>query len=130
MVGYIAILVAAVASMVIGYIWYGPLFGKKWMGLMGMKSMAPKGNMAMSYVISYIGAVIMAYVLSVFIGYAGAATYTDGAMIGFWAWLGFVATTQLGKRLWEGKPWELYILDTVHYLVSFAAMGAILVMMA
>ena len=30
-VNFLAIIVCAVVSMIVGTIWYGPLFGKKWM---------------------------------------------------------------------------------------------------
>ena len=33
-VNYLAVLAAAIASMVIGFLWYGPLFGKQYMALM------------------------------------------------------------------------------------------------
>lgn len=32
-----AVLACAIISMPIGAIWYGPLFGKKWMEIVGMK---------------------------------------------------------------------------------------------
>ena len=35
-VNYLAIIVSAVLMMVIGYVWYGPLFGKRWATLMGL----------------------------------------------------------------------------------------------
>ena len=34
-VNYFAIVVGAVLSMVIGAVWYGPLFGKKWLEIVG-----------------------------------------------------------------------------------------------
>ncbi|MDO8488446.1 MAG: DUF1761 family protein [bacterium] len=35
-VNYLAILAAAVLSMVLGFLWFGPLFGQTWMKLMGL----------------------------------------------------------------------------------------------
>lgn len=35
-VNYIAVILAAVAANVLGFIWYGPLLGKQWMKLSGM----------------------------------------------------------------------------------------------
>ena len=32
---WIAIIVATAAAMVIGFLWYGPVFGKAWMALSG-----------------------------------------------------------------------------------------------
>lgn len=35
-VNYLAVVVAAVASMAVGFLWYGVLFRKQWMSLMGL----------------------------------------------------------------------------------------------
>ena len=32
-VNYLSVLVATIAGMVVGFIWYGPLFGKTWIRL-------------------------------------------------------------------------------------------------
>ncbi len=130
-VNYLAVFVAAVASMVIGGLWYSPLlFGKIWIKLSGMteKQMAEakKKGMAKSYILAYVGSVVMAYILAHFAKYAGAATPLEGAMAGFWAWLGFVVPVVLGGFLWEGKPAKLFVLNIAHYLVALLVMGAIL----
>ena len=35
-VNWIAVIAAAVSAFVMGGLWYGPLFGKKWMALVGL----------------------------------------------------------------------------------------------
>lgn len=130
MVNYWAVLVAAIVSMVIGFVWYGPLFGKTWMKLSGHtpKDMekAKKKGMGKSYALMIVSTLVMSYVLAHFVDYAGAVTAWGGVVAGVWIWLGFIATVTLGKVLWEGKPWSLWVLDNAHYLVSLAVMGAIL----
>ncbi|MBI2079795.1 DUF1761 domain-containing protein [Candidatus Micrarchaeota archaeon] len=128
-INYLAVVGAAVLSMVLGMLWYGPLFGKKWMGLMGYseKNM-PKGNMGQMYILAFVGALVMAYVLSHFVDYAEAKTLVEGAMVGFWVWLGFMATLMLGSVLWEGKPWELYFLNAGHKLVEVVVIAVLLTM--
>lgn len=37
MASTLAVVLAAVVSMIVGWLWYGPLFGKQWMALMGWK---------------------------------------------------------------------------------------------
>ena len=127
---WLAIIVAAVAAMVLGFLWYGPLFGKYWMKLTGMteskmKDAKAKG-MTKSYVIMMVSAVVMAYVLAMFIEKVSATDLMSGAMVGFWAWLGFAATVQMSKVLWGDESWELYCLETGYYLVSLTLMGAII----
>ncbi|MGC9355126.1 MAG: DUF1761 domain-containing protein, partial [Mariniphaga sp.] len=34
-INYLAVIVAALSSFMVGWIWYGPLFGKSWMKLHG-----------------------------------------------------------------------------------------------
>src|SRR6185437_10490200 len=89
------VLVSAVASMVIGSIWYGPLFGKKYSELMGFNSVVMsaeggsasggKGKMFWSYVGQFIASIVTFYVLAGFIQYtATKMTAGMGAAIAFW----------------------------------------------
>ena len=129
-VNFLAIVVSAIVSMALGMLWYGPLFGKAWMKMAGLSKedmeKAKKAGMAKAYVITLFGALIMAYVLAHFVQAGNLATITGGAMIGFWAWLGFVATTSLSPILWEKKPWSLYVLNNGYTLAVLLANGAIL----
>mgnify|MGYP001611288200 CR=1 FL=1 len=129
-INYLAVLIAAIASMVIGFLWYGPLFGKKWMQLMNFDKKkideAKKKGMGKIYALAFLTTLIMSYVLAHFVDYVEAKTIADGIVLGFWVWIGFLATTQIGSVLWEGKPVKLYLINTLHYLVSLAVNGAIL----
>lgn len=129
-VNLVAVVGAAVASMIIGFLWYGPLFGKQWMSLSGMtmaKMKSMKTSMGQAYGAAFIGAIVMAYVLAHILAYAQAATLAEGLMGGAWIWLGFIATKSLGMIIWEGKSVNLYLLNVGHDLVSLLVMSAILV---
>lgn len=134
-VNYIAVLVAGIISMVVGYVWYGPAFGKTWMKLSGIvpqnmgkeeQNKMMKKNMS----IMFVGALVMAYVLFHSIAFATGFMQVSGAaqgmMGGFWIWLGFIVPVMLGKVLWEGKSWKLFILDSSYYLVVLVVNGALL----
>lgn len=129
MVNWLVILGTALAGYLVGWLWYGPLFEKQWMKLNGFskKDMekSKKEGMAKTYLAGFLATVIMAYVLSMFVKLALAVTFVDGALVGLWLWLGFIATTLFGKVLWENKPFKLYLLDSLHYLVVLAVMGGI-----
>lgn len=132
-VNYLAVLVAAIASMVLGGLWYGPLFGKKWMAYMGWapdKAQEMKKGATKGYVFQFIGSLVMSYVLVHALIFAGAylkvSGLSAGLMAGFWNWLGFVAPVTLGAVLWEGKPAGFWLLNNGFYLISLLAMGTIL----
>ena len=126
-VNYVAVVLSAVAAMIVGSIWYGPLFGKAWMKLVGIsKDDVKKSEMPKLYGIMFVGALVEAYVLSHFIHYAGAYTLVLGAKTGLWAWLGFVATVMIGNYMFSKKPIKLFYIDAGYALVNLMVMGAII----
>lgn len=116
-INWVGLIAAAVGSMAVGFIWYGPLFGKLWMQLSGHKEMGDKSDMPKTYGILFVASLVTAYVLSV-IG--------TGFETVFWVWLGFQATLLLHSVLFEGKSWNLYFLNAGHQLVSLLAMSWVL----
>lgn len=130
-INYLAVLAAGVASMVIGGLWYGPVFGKIWISLMGfteeqMKAAKEKG-VAKLYVINFIASLVMAFVLA-HNAFAWESAGAGGALqLAFWTWLGFIVPVMLGSVLWEGKKVKLFVLNAAYYLVSVCAMALVLV---
>ncbi|MCI0619812.1 DUF1761 domain-containing protein [Candidatus Wolfebacteria bacterium] len=129
-INYLAVLVAGIVAMGIGSLWYGPLFGKPWMALMGITPLqmdaGKKKGMMKSYIIGFIGALVTAFTLAYLISSLGVAGVTGGLTLGFLVWLGFFVTTKLGSVLWEMRPWKLYFLNIGYDLVNLLVMGIIL----
>ena len=131
-INYLAVVVAAVAAFALGWIWYGPLFGKAWGSMVGVNmDIKPAGSkMAKTIILNLIGTLIMAWVLDhalIFaIAYLKMGGAQGGLMGGFFNWLGFIAPVTLGVVLWENKPWKLWFLNAGYYLVSLCVMGVIL----
>lgn len=132
-VNYFAVLLCGVVAMVVGYLWYGPLFGKRWSKLVGMteeKMKKAKSSMPMTYGLMFAGSLVMAYVLEHIVWYAapGSLTLFIAVKTAVWVWLGFVATTSLSRFLFspDKKPWSLFVIDVSYYLVTLVLMGAVL----
>jgi|TARA_B100002003_G_scaffold195869_1_gene185869 hypothetical protein len=129
MTNAIALIVAAVVAQILGMLWYGPVFGKQWLGFMGWSKADADKRMKegkKNMIIAFVGSLVTAYVFSMILGQLGTVGFSAGAVVGFWVWLGFLATTQMGSVLWEGKPKGLYYLNTLFSLVNLALMGGIL----
>ncbi len=130
-VNYLAVLVSAVASMVIGSIWYGPLFGKKFMRAMGMDQWTPekqaemKKKMGMSYFGQFVASCVMFYVLAWVMNGFGYMTVNGGLLTACVMWVGFVVPVKLGDALWGGKA-VLFWLGIGNMLVTLLVAGAIL----
>lgn len=121
------VLVAGIAFMMIGGLWYGPLFAKSWMALIGKTEADVRaGANSMMYVWSFLAALATSYALSVFIEATFMTTLAGGACIGLTASLGFVATSFGSSYVFNKRPFKLYLIDVGYQVVALVAAGAIL----
>ena len=127
-INYVSVLAAAVAAFVIGWLWYGPLFGKAWMRERGMDPAAMAGMpMPMGKLVGeFLAGLVTAYVLARFVSLHGVIDWQGGLHLAFWIWLGFYAMFLLGAVLWEKASWNLYAINAGRWLVTLIAMTAIL----
>lgn len=129
-INFFAVLLAAISAMILGAVWYSPLlFGKKWMKLMNKNEgelNKMKKSVRKAYGVTFVGAIVMAYVLAYIIGLLEVGTVFAGVQTAFWVWLGFVATTSLGGVLFEARPRDLYFINNAYHLASLILMGIII----
>jgi len=133
-INYWAVLVATVAAIILGTAWYGPLFGKQWMRIVGitMGEMTPavKRSMAKSYTILALTTFVMAFVLAHALSFASQITEAEGVLASvttaIWVWLGFVAPVTLGSVLWENRPWKYWFITSGYYLVALILMAVVM----
>lgn len=132
-INYWAVLAAAVASFVVGMLWYGPLFGKQWMRMMGytpesMKAMklSPGAAMGIMAVLALLMMYVLAHAIVFGVAYTGIGGVAGGMMGAFYYWLGFAVPLTAGSFLWENKSWKLWAFNALYYLVSLLIAGAIL----
>lgn len=123
-----AVFVAALASMAVGFAWYSnTVFGKRWTKLTGLGGGKMGGSeMVRTFGLTFIGALVMAYMLSIFIHYAGAQTLILGAKTGLWVWIGFLVPMTLTNALFSKKSMELYAVEAGSHLASLLVAGAII----
>jgi len=134
-INYLAILVCGVVALVIGSIWYGPLFGKAWMKIMGMENMSEEQKQAMKkgmwgmYLVQFILSLITAGILATHIAYWSDASAT-AVGIAICTWFGFILTTEASAALWSGKPknvaWKMFLITASAQLVTFIVFGLII----
>ena len=121
-----AILVAALSTFLIGGLWYSPaVFGKAWMQENGFTEESLKNrNMARIFGISFVLGLIAAFNLAFFIGPEDNAA--TGALWGFLAGFGWVATFIGTHYLFERRSFRLYAINAGYAVVTLTVMGMIL----
>jgi Protein of unknown function (DUF1761) len=128
-VSYLAILIAAVASWLIGAAWYMAL-AKPWMAAIGKTEADLKGPSGrpspIPFIISFAAELVMAWTLAGVIGHAGRVTVANGLVSGFLVWLGFVATTMLVNHSFGRQKAALTVIDGGHWLAVLLVQGAVI----
>ena len=127
-INFLAVIVSALSAFVVGWLWYGPLFGKQWMKLNGFTEEQIKegGGMSMPLimVINYVATVLAAFAIAMFIGAESDMSF--GIFAGFMIAIFWIGTSRLNDVLYERKPFGLFLINTGYNLAIYVIMGAIL----
>ncbi len=127
-INYWAVLVAALAYMILGAIWYSPaLFGGAWMrGIGKTKEQVAAGFSPVKFLWALIGSFIAAYGIARIMSWAGGNSPADGLMVGLLAAICFVLTAMTVNDIMENRPRSLTVINVLYHIIGFALMGLII----
>ena len=118
-----ATFLATVLAFVLGALWYGPLFGRRWMIAIGLsrETVQERVGPVKTYATTFVLAFLASYVFGLYLGPnpGRAFAVTAGAVIGiFW-----VATSLATNDLFEGRTMALIAINGGYHAVKFTLMG-------
>lgn len=121
-----AVFVAALSTFLIGGLWYSPaLLGRLWMRENGFTEESLKGsNMTKIFGLAFLMGLIAAVNLALFLGPEDRPEM--GALWGFAAGFGWVATFLGTIYLFERKSFTLFLINAGYSVVALTVMGVIL----
>ena len=132
-INYWAILTGAVLSMVLGFVWYGPLFSKKWMEIIGInprnkvKIKAMQKHSRPLYLVQFLLTLFQVLVLAHLIA---DTQIVDGIARALWICAAFVIPTLAGTIMWTQKPkilkWQQFLIQSGYQLIMYTIYGIIL----
>lgn len=128
-VNYLAVVIAAVASFLLGGLWYSSaLFGKAWQRESGVTDEQLKnGNMAKIFGLSLVLSLIAAWVFALFLGPRPPVALGLGA--GFSAGLCWVAASFGMNYLFERRSLKLFFINGGYHTLQFTIIGLVLAFM-
>jgi hypothetical protein len=124
-IDWVGVVVATVVAMVIGGLWYGPLFSKAWMNYIGKTREELSGNAGLGYGFALVGAFILSIVMTYVTQWATADGFGDGALVGIVMWAGFVISTTVTGSVFEDRPFGLIFINSGNSLLTFLVVGGI-----
>ncbi len=135
-VHFLPILVCAIISLILGSLWYGPIFGKAWMRLMKVdedcmsdpiKRKAAQKQAMPLYVLQFVLSLIQIWVLANFI-VSGATS--SGMVTSIWIFTGFILPMAAQGSMWNNDTkkdnWTRFFIVAGFNLVLFILLGIIL----
>lgn len=126
-INWLAVLVAAIIRMAVGFVWYSPpVLLKPWQAVTGVTPETMKAGMGKALGIDIAASLIMAFALANIVVASGITDWLNGAMAGFWVWLGFQATLMVSLWGYENRPLKLIAINLGNNLIALVLMGALL----
>jgi len=132
-INFWVVLVCGVISMVVGSIWYGPIFGKVWMRIEGVNAASPEERkkmqkgMVLTYIIQFLLSLLQVYILA---GMNRGLPSSLGIHNAILVWLGFVVPLVAGIAMWNNKSagtkWARFWIQAGYYLIIFVIFAAII----
>jgi len=112
-INYASLLLAAVVTFMLGWVWYSFLFGRVWMKYSGVKcDKKPKLQQMIVTLLSGFGLnLLKLWVLQFVLIGMHAVTIGIAANVAVLVWLGFIATCAFAPVLWEKRPVQLYLIN-------------------
>ncbi|HTH63192.1 MAG TPA: DUF1761 domain-containing protein [Gemmatimonadales bacterium] len=130
-VNYLAVLMAALAVFVLGWLWYSPLlFFKPWMRLRGLDPEAAMKNAKMpagKLVIEFARCCVLAFVIARLMGLLGVTSWLIGIHSGLMLWIGFPLILLTGSVLWDNVPWKVAAIHAGDWLVKLLVIPVIVI---
>lgn len=123
---WLAIIIATIANVIIGFLWYGTwAFGKSWVQLSG-RTMGEGQQPGPLYALTIVGALIQAIAMSWFAAQTGVHSGSAGAVIGLFVGIGFIAPAMFADVLFAGRPARLYAITAGYQVLAAVVQGAII----
>jgi hypothetical protein len=124
-----AVIVAALSSFVVGFVWYAkPVFGNKWMKLVGItpKEMDSSKGMIKTFSMTGLFSLLTAIILGCLMLETGTSGLINGIIFGAVIGLVFRAGAHVIHNGFAHKSGTLTVIDSAHDIAALAVMGAIL----
>lgn len=127
---WVGVLVAVIATQILGFLWYGPLFGKTWMGALGktpesMKADPNQASVAQAVTGGVISSILSAVTLAILLSLSATPDLESGLKIGLLVSVGIMAANAVSGGLYEGRPATLTWVNVAYSILSLTIMGAI-----
>ena len=129
-INWLAVLVAAFGTFMLGGAWYTALFGKTWVKAHGydearVKELQARRPPAIFFTLMIVAYFFLSLALAIIIQSADIHSASNGALLGLTIWI-IIAAVTLTNHLPSHVTWPGYFIDVTFALVYCLGVGALL----
>lgn len=127
-VNLLAVLVAGIVPMIVGSLWYGRLFGKRWLALMEMtaEEIQEGFNPVKTYGVTLLLSLVTAFVLAQLIAQVGGGSAMVGVHVALLALVGFILPVANQSIAFEKRKPGLAWLNVAYNGVALLAQALVI----
>lgn len=130
-INYLAVLLALIASMVIGFVFYHPaVFGRRWMALVGHTEDSVQGGSRFVYPVVIVATFLTGWALAgaTYLAYRfyGGSYLVSALITGWILWLSFTVARMLVHDLFDTRSLKITALSAFNEFLTITAMGFII----
>lgn len=130
-VNWLAVIVSAVATFLLGGVWYSALFRDAWVKAHGFteeqaKQMQASMNPAIFFGGMFVCYLVLTVVVAVLFRSFGVGSVMQGLGWGLVLWLAPTAALKMTDHIASGKPAAAFVIDAGFQLVALVVTGAVL----
>jgi hypothetical protein len=138
------LIISSISSFLLGFLWYGPFFGKTWVKLSKIdfdkecNSECVSEEIQRGMKLSLLNSILSSLILSVLVQIWRPSVWNAGpdydsklyygTVTAFMIWIGFYVPVGLNSVAWECKSWSLFVFNAGYHLTNLVVMSTILSM--
>ena len=125
----VPIAVVALGYWIFGGVWYAAIFAKQYDSALsnsGVSTETRQKSFGLALAGYLVSGILLAFFLDNFNRVLDSTTFYEGAQLGFYFWVAFVATQLINHKLFEHRPSSIFGLNLGSSLISFVAMSGAL----
>jgi hypothetical protein len=122
---WVGVLVAVVAAQIIGFLWYGPLFGKPWRAAMGVAEGSDTSGLGAAIGVGVLCSLATAVALALLLSMSDSPDVESGCKVGLLVAVA-VSSYVLITTMYEQRNRTVAWIGIANQVVTLVVMGAIL----
>jgi len=122
-INIVSLIASSIYCLLLNFLWYGPLFGKKWISASHLDD-SDLSSPKFAYPAILLSIMIQIIGINFFINLVKPSSFFQVIGVLLIIIISFIIPQAFMSVFWYRKQWQVILIDTFYYLISFLGIGA------